>query len=85
MDKLILDIMSQAIKINNDSRTKAAVRFEFFPSAKILTIDIYINGKSDNGLTKCWRVDTTDEKSLLIVKSDLDNLELPIDEDDLLG
>lgn len=85
MDELILDIMSQAIRINNDKTLKAAVEFEFLPSTKILKIIIFVNGKFGHGLTKTWSVDTTDKDSLDIVKKDLDNAELPKIEDDFLG
>ena len=87
-DDLILDIMSRAIKINNNPNTKVAVRFEFYSSIKVFQIDIYVNGKTSNGLTKSWSVDTTDKESLEIVKKDLYDLELPeveINEDDFLG
>lgn len=85
MDDLILDIMSQAIRINNDKTLKAAVEFEFLPSTKVLKISIFVNGKFGHGLTKTWSVDTTDKDSLDIVKKDLDNAELPEIEDDFLG
>lgn len=45
MDELILDIMSQAIRINNDKTLKAAVEFEFLPSTKVLKIIIFCEWK----------------------------------------
>lgn len=88
MDELILDIMSRAIKINNNPKTKANIRFEFFPLTNYFQIIIYVNGTSNKGLTKQWSVDTTDKESLEIVKADLDVLKFPetdINEDDFLG
>lgn len=88
MDELILGIMSRAIKINNNPKTKANIRFEFFPLTKYFQISVYVNGTSNNGLTKQWSVDTTDKESLEIVQADLDVLELQeadINEDDFLG
>lgn len=76
MSELILEIMSKAIKINNDSNNKAQIRFEFYPGTKVFHIDIYVNGKSNNGLTKSWSVNTEDKESLQIVRKDLSELEL---------
>lgn len=76
MAELILEIMSKAIQINNDSNNKAQIRFEFYPGTKVFRIDIYVNGKSNNGLTKSWSVNTTDKESLEIVRKDLNELEL---------
>lgn len=85
MDELILDIMAKSISINNDSKNTAQVGFEFYPSTKVFRISIYVNGKQGGGLTKSWSVDTTDEKSLKMVRKDLEEIELPQSDDDLLG
>lgn len=82
MDKnmqLVQDIMIQAIKINNTQ--KPDVRFEFFPLTKVLRIDIYINGKCGDGLTKSWSVKTTDTDSLKEVLNDLNAIDKAIEED----
>ena len=79
---LILEIMTQAIKINNTQ--KQNIHFEFYPLTKVLSIDIYFNGKSGKGLTKTWSVDTTQDEYLKEVKKDLDLIDETI-EDDFLG
>lgn len=81
--KIIQEIMYKGIQINNDVENKAQVRFEFYPSTKVFHIDIYVNGKSTNGLTKSWSVDTTNGESLEIVRKDLIELELPKSETQL--
>jgi hypothetical protein len=81
--KIIQEIMSKGIQINNDVENKAQIRFEFYPSTKVFHIDIYVNGKCNNGLTKSWSVNTTDKESLEIVRKDLFELELPKSETQL--
>lgn len=84
--QLVQDIMIQAIKINNTQ--KPDVRFDFYPLTKVLRIDIYINGKSGDGLTKSWSVRTTDIDSLKEVLKDLkaiDETEDKAVEEDFLG
>lgn len=87
--KIIQEIMLNAIRINNDVQLNANTRFEFYPLTKVFSIDIYVNGKSSEGLTKSWKVNTTDKECLEIVKKDLENLELSrievLKEDDFLG
>lgn len=89
MDKnlqLVQDIMVQAIKINNTQ--KPDVRFDFYPLTKVLRIDIYINGKTGDGLTKSWSVRTTDTDSLNEVLKDLnaiDETKNQAVEEDFLG
>lgn len=85
--QLVQDIMVQAININNTQ--KPDVRFEFYPLTKVLRIDIYINGKSGDGLTKSWSVRTTDIDSLKEVLKDLTAIDETkneaVEEDDFLG
>jgi hypothetical protein len=84
--QLVQDIMLQAIKINNTQ--KPDIRFEFFPLTKVLRIDIYINGKCGDGLTKSWSVKTTDVSSLNEVIKDLNAIDETEDkeiEEDFLG
>lgn len=85
--QLVQDIMVQAIKINNTQ--KPDVRFDFYPLTKVLRIDIYINGKTGDGLTKSWSVRTTDIDSLKEVLKDLNAIDetknQAVEEDDFLG
>ena len=84
--ELVQDIMVQAIRINNTQ--KPDVRFEFFPLTKVFRIDIYVNGKCGDGLTKSWSVKTTDIDSLKEVLKDLkaiDETEDKAVEEDFLG
>lgn len=84
--QLVQDIMLQAININNTQ--KPDIHFDFYPLTKALIIDLYINGKCGDGLTKTWRVKTTDVDSLKEVLKDLnaiDETKNQVIEDDFLG
>ena len=90
MDKniqLVQEIMIQAININNTQKPDA--HFEFYPLTKALHIDLYINGKCGEGLTKSWHVRTTDTDSLNEVLKDLNAIDKTedkvIEEEDFLG
>lgn len=85
--QLVQDIMIRAIKINNTQ--KPDVYFEFYPLTKILKVELHINGKYGDGLTKSWSVRTTDIDSLNEVLKDLNAIDKTedkvIEEEDFLG